>query len=259
LEDKAGEGMVLQTVSNALKIFELFGKTKKELGVTEISKQLGLHKSIIFRLIKTLEARGWIKQNENRKYFLSFRAYEIGSVVLENAGLGSNIQPFIGELAREVGESVHIGVLDGREIIYIYKVTPSNELRVEVRIGVRMPAHCTAMGKVILAYSPPKVIEECLYGKERLESSTPFSITEQANFYSSLQQIKEQGFSWSFQELFHGIMCIAAPIFDMAGNVIAAVSIAQQYRELSADRKRYLEEEVTIYGKKISRSFGWLP
>lgn len=249
----------LQSVSNAIRVLEALDATHPEMGVTDLAKHLNLHKSIVFRLLKTLEAHGWIRQQPNRKYTLSLRAFEIGYRVVSRMGLGLEIQPLLEELAQRTAETVNVGVRDGKDIIYINKVTSAKVLRVEAQLGVRMPAHCTAMGKILLAYASRAERDEFIAGAERLPRATAKSIEDPQELNEVLDRVRAQGYAWSEGELFEEISCVAAPIRDFAGRVIAALSLAMQSHSCTGERRAYLEREVKKTADLISRRNGYRP
>ena len=256
---KIKSNSILSSVSNALSVLEIFDKDNPELGVTEIAKILGIHKSIAFRLVKTLEVHNWLNQTEQRKYCLSLKAFEVGSQVITRLGLGVGIQPILEELAGKTGESVNVGVMDGTDIMYVNKITPKKILRVEVQIGVRMPAHCTAMGKIILANLPVAQRKAYISTLKTLPVPTSRTIKDPEKLNRDLSKVKEQGFAWSTGELFPEICCVAAPIRDTTGNIVAALSIAMQKRNFKRNKSKFLEKEVANSASLISRMLGWLP
>jgi IclR family KDG regulon transcriptional repressor len=249
----------LHSVSNALRILEAFDDEHPEMGVTELAQRLDLHKSVIFRLVKTLEAHEWVRQEPDRKYRLGLKAFEVGSHCLTRLGLGVRIQPILEELAGRMGETVNLGLIDGRDIMYVNKVTPKKILRLEVQVGVRMPAQCTAMGKVLLTYAPPAELDAFMAGVQSFPAATARSITSPERLREVLREIRARGFSWSDGELFDEICCVAAPVRDASGQVVAALSLAMHRKDVSPEQRPILEQEVTATAELVSRTLGWLP
>jgi len=248
----------LRTVSNALAVLESFDSDRGEQGVTELSHRLDLHKSVVFRVLKTLELHGWIQQNRDSRYSLTLKAFEIGSRAVAQLGLGTHIQPFLDELARTTGETVNVGVMDGEDVLYVNKVVPDRVLRLEVQIGVRMPAACTAMGKILMGFAPEDEREALLQGFEGRPCTAGEPAVARKSLRDSVLAAQTTGLCWSDGELFPEICCVAAPIRNSSGRVIAALSIATQNHGLSSARREYLEAEVMKTAVLISRHRGWL-
>lgn len=248
-------GSYLKTLDNAFDVLELFSLENPEMGVSEISERLGLHKSIVFRILYTLKVRGYVEQSdETRKFRLGLKCFEVGSRTVNQLGLGSLIQPIIEKLALSVNDTVNVGVLNGTDIVYLNKVVSQSPLRIEAQTGARFPAHCTALGKAILAYLPVEQLENYL-------ENSPFNMITQDSLASpedakkALAEVRKQGYSWSDQELFEGITCIGAPVFDRRGKVFAAISIAMlRHRAYLPGRKEELIKLITLASSEISNT-----
>jgi IclR family KDG regulon transcriptional repressor len=256
----AEKSYFLKTVDNALRVLESFDPQYPEMGITEISERVGLHKSVVFRILHTLMARGYIEQVESsRKFRLGIRTFEIGSRAVTQLGLGSLIQPIAEKLAAECGETVNVGVLSGRDIIYVNKVVPRRILRLDVQAGARLPAHCTALGKCILAFLPEGVVENFLL-EGPLPRFTEASLSDPAVLREALAKVRQQGYAWSNEELFEGITCVAAPIWDRQHKIFAAISIAMQsHRAKSPERREELIDMVTRAANEVSVTVAHIP
>src|SRR5512135_2270091 len=147
----------IQSVSHALDILESFTKTEKELGVTELSKRLGLHKNNVFRLLATLEHRGYIEQNgETENYRLGPKTLQIGSIFIEQRECRRQARPILEGLMLEANETSVVAVLRANKVVYMDSVETDRAVRAISRIGAMLPAHCTAVGKAQLALSSPE-------------------------------------------------------------------------------------------------------
>jgi DNA-binding IclR family transcriptional regulator len=215
----------IQSVDRALSIIEILSK-EKELGVTELSKRLNIHKSTIFSLLGTLQYRGYISQNlKTGKYQLSLKLFEIGHIVFDGLDLLKISRPYLEKLLTLHEETVHLVVLDNDEIIYIDKIESSQSIKISSRIGSRLPVHCTGVGKAMIAFKSEQEIKEIIKHKP-LKRFTSNTITNYENFLKELQKIRRQGYAMDNEEFEQGLICVAAPIKDIKGNVIAALSIA---------------------------------
>jgi len=243
----------LKTVDNALSVLELFEGENLQMGISEISKLVGLHKSIVFRILYTLKKLGYIEQSKkSKKYRPTFRSFEIGAKVVNQLGFGSLIQPIMEHLALQVGETVNLGALTSYDIVYLNKVVPKSALRIDALVGARLPAQCTALGKAILAFLPPEELDDFLKNS-KLKKFTPMSKTEPKSLRSELDEIRRVGYSFSDEELFDGIVCIGAPILDRRNFAYAGISIAMfKARANLHERKEEMIQLLTRAAAEIS-------
>ena len=184
----------IQSVSHALDILESFTKTEDELGVTELSKRLGLHKNNVFRLLATLEHRGYIEQNKaTENYRLGPKTLQIGSIFIEQRECRRQARPIIESLMASSGETAVVAVLRGNKVIYMDSVETNRTVRAISRIGAMLPAHCTAVGKAQLATLSPVEIER-LYPEISLPGLTDKSIKTRDALTAELNKTAERGY-----------------------------------------------------------------
>ena len=144
---------VVQSVDRALDILEAFDFNAEELGVTELAHKLNLHKNNVFRLLATLEVRGYIEQDrKSGNYRLGIKTFEIANVFLHHLGLRRQARPILEELVNKCDETANLAILDGSDVIYVLMHETSQTVRIVLRLGQRLPAHCTAAGKAQLAF-----------------------------------------------------------------------------------------------------------
>lgn len=247
----------VQSLDRALNIIEKLIEVQEGLGVTELSNSLGLHKSTVYRLLATLNYRGYVKKDsENNRYKVGMKLLEVGSGALENLELRKEVKPYLQQIKKETGETVHLGILDDYEVIYIDKEETLATIRMHSKIGKRVPAHCTSLGKVFLAFSSPDLVEDMIRIKG-LKKYTEDTITDQNEFKKHLQEVKDRGYAVDDQEMEEGIRCIAGPIFDYSGQIIAAFSISGPATRITEERMPDLFSIVKRYSDKISTSFGY--
>ncbi len=216
---------LIQSVSHALDILESFTKTEKELGVTELSKRLGLHKNNVFRLLATLEHRGYIEQNrETESYRLGPKTLQIGSIFIEQRECRRQARPILEGLMAATGETAVVAVLRADKVIYMDSVEANRAVRAVSRIGAMLPAQCTAVGKAQLALLPPSDIER-LYQGPVLEQQTPRSLKSRDALIADLAATRERGYAVENEECDVDVRSIAAPVRDFSKNVIAAIGI----------------------------------
>jgi IclR family transcriptional regulator, KDG regulon repressor len=217
---------IIQSVERALKILDLFDEHKSELKITEISEMMGLHKSTVHSLLKTLQVHSYIDQNpEDGKYRLGLKLAERGNLVINNMDIRKTARKYLLDLSTKTGQTVHLGILDGREGVYIDKVEGEQSIIRYSRIGRRLPLHSTAIGKVLLAYQPLNEIELLLKDYE-FQYQTNSTIMNEDIFRKEIGKVKQQGFAVDDQENEQGVRCAAVPIFNGKGHVLAAISIS---------------------------------
>lgn len=224
-------GDPIRSVVRAFSILELFTAERPNLSLTEISRELQLDKGTVHRFVRTLISLGYLEQDDVTKtYSLGLRAIRFGLHVLNKNGLRRQALPHLTELARITGCTVNMAVLDGKEILYVARlanrIATPEILSIELEVGSRLPAHCTAMGKALLAWLPDDRVQ-AIMGPEPYYACSSKTITTWDGLRSELKRIRERGYSTNNQELMEGLQCIAAPVFGHEGNVIAAVNIAK--------------------------------
>jgi DNA-binding IclR family transcriptional regulator len=225
----------MSTVDKALKIIELL-ETTEEMGITAISKSLKLAPSTAHRLVASLSAHDFIEQDPaTKKYRLGMRVFQLGSNVVARFGIRSVALRNMEILSEETQETVNLGVLVRRELLYLEKIANRDPIRIELQVGHAVPANCTALGKVIFAYLPVDR-QETLLSRASLERRTARSITDLPEFRKELELIRQQGYAYDNSELIEGISCIAAPILTSEDIAIAGISVAGPSSRMGADR-----------------------
>ncbi|MGM0409965.1 MAG: IclR family transcriptional regulator [Bacillota bacterium] len=249
---------LVKSVDKTLNILEKLVQSENSLGVTEISNSLGLHKSTVHRLLSTLEYRGYVKKDKNNRYSVGIKLLEIGSKSLNKSDIRNEIKPYLEELKNETKETIHLGILDNYEVIYIDKVESPKTIRMYSSIGKRAPVHCTGLGKCLIAFSNQNYIDDFLQNTN-LKKYTQNTITEKGKFRQHLSIIREQGYSIDNEEHETDIRCISGPIFNHKGAIIAAFSISGPANRMTLERIKKLKSLVLNYSKNISAVFGFNP
>jgi len=248
---------VIGSLQRAIDILNLFDERNPELGNTDIAKQLGLHKSTTSTLIRTLEINGYLAQNPTtRKYRLGFKLLERASAVLDQLQVREVALPALQVLRDELDETINLAVLDGGDAVYIERLLGTKLLGVHSEVGKRAAAHSTALGKAILAYLPIADVQAFIkqYG---LPAVTAQTITDHAGFMRELEKMREQGYALDDEENEVGGRCVAAPVFDHAGNAIAAVSVSAPSARLAMSQVPQIGARVRETAQVISRNLGF--
>jgi IclR family KDG regulon transcriptional repressor len=246
---------VLRSVNNALAVLESFSVERPEIGVTELSHTLGLGKSTVHRLLTSLASRGYVRKNpDTERYCLGFKAFEVGSLVAGRGTIREITAPFLRTLMLATKETVHLGVLDEWEVVYIDKIESDHPLQMYSRIGRRAPLHCTALGKSIAAWEAEDWLDRFL--RRRHRAYTPSTLVEPADLRRELQKIRAARFATDVEEFALGLKCVAAPLFDHSRRVVASLGIAGPAVRLTSDRVPRLASLVRESAAAASRALG---
>lgn len=226
---------IIQAVSHALDVLEEFKGEVDELGVTELSKKLKLHKNNVFRILATLQSRNYIEQNRaNENYRLGVKCLELGQTFIRQRGLLKQAKQVLRELSEATGETSYLSVLRGNDMVYMDAIEASSTIRVVSRVGHRLPVHATAAGKVIVAFESPVEAKKRFGGV--LERFTSRTLTDPAQLMKEFDAVRERGYACDLEECEEGLRCIAAPIRDYTRKVVAAVSISGPANRLPDER-----------------------
>src|SRR6266852_1031054 len=222
----------LSSVATAIRLLKAFSEDDDELGISELSRRLGLAKSTVHRLAVTLVSEGLLEQDrDTAKYQLGIALFRLGALVRRRMNVSNEARPYLYDLRETVNESVHLALLDETEIMYVYNLESTHAIRMRSDIGVRKPAYCTAEGQAILAFQPAEVIDRVVAAG--LAPRTPKTLTSADKFIKALGVVRQRGCAIEDEESELGMVCIAAPIRDDSGDVVAAVGIAGPLMRLS--------------------------
>lgn len=248
---------VVQAVDRALGILGAFDYQQEELGVTELAHKLGLHKNNVFRLLATLECRGFIEQDKKTgDYRLGIKTFEVATVFLHHFGLRRQARPVLEELVAKCNETAYLAVADGPHVIYVLMHETSHTVRIFPRLGQRLPAYCTASGKIQLAYESPDRLAQ-VFRHHPLRKLTESTITSLEALEGHLREVARLGFAVDNEELEYGVRCVAAPVRDYSHRVVAAVGLSGPVSRFSLERvEQELVPLVKEAGIKISQRLG---
>lgn len=247
----------LSSVKNAMRILHLFSMDNPELGVTEIASKLRLSMGTTHRLISTLSRAAYLeKSEENCKYRLGLTILRHCGVITSSLEIHREALPFLEQLVGKLGEAVHIGVLEGNEVVYLHKIECKHPIRLLSHIGKRNPAFCTSAGKVILAYQSDEIIKHVL--QSELYPYGPKTITNPEILLENLMNIRRNGYSIAIDELHEGVVSIAVPVRDYTEEVIAAISAVGPKERITDDKIPYYIETLTLSGQELSMQLGFI-
>jgi len=246
----------LQTALRAGQVLTLFSEREPELSVARVAGLLSVPPSTAYRLLASLQEASLVEQNpETKRYRLSWMMFTLGNSVLNRIGLGGRADSAMRSLADVSGETVNLGVRSGGALIYLRKIESPEMLRADTHIGSRVPLHCTALGKVLLAFLSPseRTIE---IRSLSLRRWTEHTITDPDRLEEELQCVRACGVAIDNEEFQSGVRGMACPIRDRRGQVIAGLSIGAPVSRLTDARIRELECPLREQADGVSRSLG---
>ena len=247
----------VQVIDRVFDILELLVIEGKGLGVTEISKKLGLSKSTVHRILNGIASRGYLEKSEDGIYSLGIQFVELASRRLNNVELVIESRPYLQELTNIVKQSSHLAILDDCDAVYIDKVELVKNMRLYSQIGKRIPIYCSGLGKSLLLDKQDTVILE-KFERCKLDKLTEKTIIDSQEFLQEIRISRRVGYTVDDEEHDKGISCIAAPIYDYRNKIVAAISTAGPCDSISEDQKEYIINLVKKYALLISKRLGYL-
>lgn len=216
----------LGSVTNAMRVLKAFSARHRSYGVTELARQLDLSTSTAHRLLATLVAEHMVEQDpETGRYRLGLAVYDLVAATSTGFDLTEAVLPPMTVLRNRTNETTQLGVLDGREVVYVERLQSMHSLRMFLDVGRRNSAHSTGTGKVLLAYLDPAALDHTLEGWQ-LAALTPYTITDHDLLRKELARIRDQGWAVNSEEAELGATSVGAPVRDVTGQVVAALSVA---------------------------------
>ena len=244
-----------QSLGRALRILVDLGEGARSLD--ELAKLLGVHKTTALRLLRTLEDERFVYRDAGYRYHLGARLFALSSRALEQRGIRAVAAPHLARLNQDTGQTVHLAAYEAGEVIYIDKYDSRHPVRMYSRIGLRAPLHCAAVSKVLLAGLPEPERRKVADAIEYVPL-TPHTITSPAALLAEVDEVIRTGYAVDHTEHEVFINCVAAPIRDATGQVVAAVSISVPDMVLPFDQVVALVPELRRTAGAISVDAGWV-
>ncbi|MDR3410157.1 MAG: DNA-binding transcriptional regulator KdgR [Formivibrio sp.] len=217
-----------ESVAAVLKVFGILQvlTDQRMMGVSDISQRLAMPKATVYRFLQTMKTLGYVQQEqESERYGLTMRLYELGTKALAYPDLLRIADVQMQLLSVRCEETLHLASLVDSEVVYIHKVNSPGILNLGFRIGQRIPAYCSAVGKVLLAFTPIEISDTLLSGMQ-IRPVQPATHRDQISLREDLERTRQQGFALDLQEFDQNLCCLAVPIFDFLHNVVAGLSMA---------------------------------
>lgn len=246
----------VRAVERALQILGCFDDKNPERGVSEIAEAVNLHKATAHRIVTTLLNYGYLERtDDDQRYRLGLMLAGLGFKVVRRMDLRREALPYMNELIDRWDETCDLSVFDQGRVFYVEVLRGSHALTIAAAIGQRLPAHCTASGKLFLAYLASEELNT--FFSHHMRAYTKNTITFPDELRLHLEAIRQQGYSIDDEELEEGIRAIAAPIFNHKGSIIAAMSIPGPTNRLTQDRIPAMVDSLIQATNEISHRLGW--
>ncbi|MBI3743432.1 MAG: IclR family transcriptional regulator [Chloroflexi bacterium] len=244
-------------MERAMRVLKCLSQHTAGLTLSEISREVDLHKATALRLLKTLEQGGFATTGNGKAWRLGSAFLDIRTRAIGQHDIRDVARPLMDEAAQRARVTVHLAILVDGAVVYIEKSEPRDDLplRINTQVGTRRPMHCTALGKLMAAFQDPRQVEHILEaaGTPRF---TPQTITSLSVLRRELARIRRDGYAVDDREMNELVVCAAAPVRDAAGSVVAAVSISTFGTAVQSPRFRALIQDVTALADRISAALG---
>jgi DNA-binding IclR family transcriptional regulator len=250
----------VQVLDRAINILEFIGRQSNgEAGLPELSAAMKLHKTTTHRIAHVLESRGLLRRGrDSNRYLLGLHLYDLGCQALDHVNIRDEARPLMTRIAYEVGETVHLALLDRAEVLYIERIEAQRSLTMGSKLGARNPVYCTALGKAILAFSSEAEVDQIL-ASCRMEGRTRKTLTNVLALKRELERIRDRGYSIDDEEIEDGIRCIAAPILNSSDHAVAAISISGPSSRITSDRFQLIGKTMLKAAQELSMRIGRQP
>lgn len=245
----------VQSVAKAVKLINCLAAVKRPLSLQELSQAGGIPKTTAFGLLAPMREAGWVEQNEEGKYRLGIRLFELGSVVSASWDIVPLARPQLQMIALHTGQSAQLSMIDKAEVLLLENADPGSSLRIVSEPGDRLPVHSTAAGKAILAFLAPAQARSILRAAG-MQQFTPHTITSMERMEAVLEQIRAQGFAVEDGETRIGLRSVAAPVFDVNGAPRYAVSVLGMFRRTTEPDFQAARELVQSAARFVSKELG---
>jgi IclR family KDG regulon transcriptional repressor len=248
----------LSSVANSIRLLTSFSGEEDELGITTLATRLRLAKSTVHRLATTLTGAGFLEQNgETGKYRLGVALFELGALVRRRMDVANEARPKLRELLEKTGETVQLGIVDHYSVLYVYEMESRHAIRMAAAVGARAPLHCTAVGKVLLAYQPADYVKQLI--TRGLKAHTPKSVTRREALLELLAEVAQREYAIDDEESENGLRAVAAPVRNHTGNVIAALGVAAPVQRMTKKDMQTCVPSVIATAAAVSARLGYVP
>src|SRR5258708_15246407 len=239
----------------AVSVLEALSESDAPLSLAEICQRMGLHKSTAHRSLMVLERSALIDRTLENRFRLGLKLYELGNRAVEQIDLRARVYPLFRRLAAQVGETVHLSVLQKTSVVYLDKVEPNRRVCMSSKIGSSNPVYCTSLGKAMLAFQPEETTEK-IVSSIRFTRYTPKTLCSREKLVEHLGTVRKRGYAIDDEEIELGVRCIGAPILNEDGWAIAAGSVSGPTSRITPQHARALAQRELTSFREISHSLG---
>jgi len=254
--DSKASRPTIQSLDRGLQLLAQVVNSAEPLGLSELAEFLGLEKSSIHRLMATLITRGFVVQDSHKCYLPGLGIMELAAKVRRRHRLHELADVYVNELAQQTGETAHLAILRHDKVVFTNNVSSDHPLSVNIRVGQAEPLHCTALGKALLCNLENDQIKTML-GRGRLEKFTDNTIGTVSGFLKQCEQVRASLIAQDDEEYRLGIRCLATPVFDFSGKVVATIGISGPTSRLTDQVLSVSSEVVKTSGQKLSEALGY--
>ena len=245
----------VQSLGRAFGILEEVARHREGINLADLSKRVGLHNSTTFHLVRTMVSLGYIRQEKDKRYRVGRPLFALAASSLDEIEMVNLATPILEDLSRETGESGHFAVRMGDSVIVVARTSGPGAFQLTDRVGVIRPAHCTALGKIMLAALRPDQLQRFVERVE-LTPSTEKSITEAALLLREIEEVRRSGMAFDDGEFNPEVRCVAVPVRDFTGNVVGALGISGPVWRLTIQALQSRSKIVQAAADRLSREFG---
>jgi len=245
-----------QTVQKAMNLLEALVRSTQPRRLTELSRELGLTKPNVYRLLSTLTILGYVKKDPTTSlYSPTLKLWEMGSMLVRDVDLQSVSGPRLRKLCEETRESVQLAVWDNGYVVYVDKVDSPQPLKAITSIGSRVPATVVSTGKALIAWMPPQALDAAM---DHVKRYTPLTMTRRKDVERDLEETRERGYAVNRGEFRVGVCGIAAPVRDRNGSVVASIAVWGSEKNILGARRDELATMTVSAARDISREMGFV-
>ena len=247
-------GKTISAVERGFRVVERLALVSSA-SLEELSRSAHLAKPTTYRFLLTLRNLGYVRKDDGDRWFLTMKLFAVGSKALDHIELPKVARPIAERLSADLGETVHMGVLDEGEALYVLKIESKYTIRMYSRVGKKIPLYCTAIGKVLLA-DLPEDERKAAIAEMKLVPFTPHTIRDGEALEKELERVRAEGFAVDAEEHEEGVACIAAPIRDHSGRAVAAMSMSWPTFRFDEERRAECRERIMAAAAEISSVLG---
>ena len=247
----------VQSIGRGFAILEEIARNRDGIGLAELSKRVGLHNSTTFHLVKTMVSLGYVRQmRDSKRYRIGRPLFALAASALDEVEMMSLATPVLEDLSRETGESAHFSVRMGDAVVVLARTSGPGAFQLTDRVGVVRPAHCTALGKIMLASLAPDQFELYL-ARAELKPQTPKSIVSAEHLRREIAEVRRAGIAFDDGEFDQELRCVALPVRDFSGEINGAIGISGPVWRLSIEALQKRARRVAAAADRLSGEFGY--